>query len=177
MTPGVATCDRQRPEAIVTSFNISNSWYLIQTSPARERFAEHALREWCDCEVYLPLIQVERIRRHQLEQVFLPFFPRYAFVADDGRGTHHIRNAPGVTSVVGTPEAPSRVSQQVIDAVKDQEQRGVVQAWQPGQPVKVNGLDAVFKERDGRQRAVILIRMFAMEHETVVPVGQLEAVN
>lgn len=145
--------------------------------PARERFAEDALREWFDCKVYLPLIQVERIRRRQLEQVFVPYFPRYAFVADDGRGTHHIRNSPGVSSVVGTREAPSRVSQQVIDGVRQQEQRGVVQAWQPGQPVRVNGLDAVFKERDGRQRAVILIRLFATNHETTVPVGQLEAVN
>lgn len=123
------------------------------------------------------MVQVERICRHKLEQTYRPYFPRYAFVEDDGRGTYHIRTAPGVTNVVGTREAPSRVSQAVIDTIREQEQCGVVKAWQPGQPVKVNGLDAVFKERDGRQRAVILVRMFATEHETVVPVEQLEAVS
>jgi hypothetical protein len=45
-----------------------SDWYLIQTSPARERFAELVLREWFDCTVYLPLVMVERIVRHKLVQ-------------------------------------------------------------------------------------------------------------
>jgi transcription antitermination factor NusG len=152
------------------------AWFLIRVEPNRERFAEKVLHDWLGCSVYFPKVWVERIRYRKLEQVLRPFFPRYAFVEDDGRGVRHIRSAPGVSCVIGTSDGPTHVRQSIIDAIRGQATNDVVQAWQPGQPVRINGLDAIFKERSGIRRAQVLIRMFSTEYDMLVNVNQLEAV-
>lgn len=149
------------------------SWFLVHTIPNREMFAERVLQDWLRCSVYLPRVAVERVRRRKLEQVVRPFFPRYAFVEDDGRGVRHIRTAPGVARVIGTEDGPARVPQSVIDELRGRERDDVVQLWRPGQPVLVGGLAAVFKERDGVKRAQVLVKLFGSEYVANVGINQI----
>lgn len=75
-------------------------WFVVNTKPGAEFYARDFLTNQRGsrymsgepCTVYLPRIMSGWQAR--------PFIPRYLFVADDGRGTSHIRNAPGVTALM-----------------------------------------------------------------------------
>ena len=54
-------------------------WYLVHTKPRQEVVALLNLeRQGYEC--YLPLIRVERVRRHFAQIVTEAMFPRYRFI-------------------------------------------------------------------------------------------------
>lgn len=113
----------------------SYDWFVVNTKPGSEFYARDFLKQQngsryhgSPCEVYLPRVMDRWTAR--------PFIPRYLFVADDGRGTDHVRNAPGVTGMMrgGTAtfnerweqvaerdRGVIRVGQAVIDEMKNRE--------------------------------------------------------
>jgi hypothetical protein len=75
--------------------------------------------------------------------------------------------------MLSTGGGPAWLTDAVIEGIRAQECDGVVRAWQPGQQVKVKGLDCVFRERSGARRAAVLVRMFASEYEVMAPVEMI----
>ncbi len=142
-------------------------WYLLYTKPRQEKLALQHLQNQA-YEVYLPLIQVEKICQgvRNLEQEAL--FPRYLFVQLDEAGSQSwapIRSTVGVSQLVKFGHRFAEVSQDLVSWV--QEQANVMKLapeLKQGDLVTITegpfrGMDAIFKTYDGEKRAILLLNL------------------
>jgi transcriptional antiterminator RfaH len=154
-------------------------WYCIYTKPREELQAAEAL-EAKGVDVFLPVLRLSpaktgtnsrkparaaaRAGRPQ------PLFPRYLFVhADfDGGGFAPLNWTPGVVGLVSAGGQPVAVPAEMIDLVRRkvaeyaERPPGEPAPFRPGERVVIQsgpfaGMEAVFRERDGRARARVLV--------------------
>ena len=142
-------------------------WYLLYTKPRKEKLALQHLQNQA-YEVYLPLIQVERIRHGVRGLVEEVLFPRYLFVQLDEEGSQswaQIRSTVGVSQLVKFGTRFAQVSQDLVVWV--QEHVKVVKlapALKRGDVVTITegsfkGMEAIFKTYDGEKRAFLLLNL------------------
>lgn len=146
-------------------------WYAIHTKPRQESLAaENLLRQ--DFEIYLPEIKQAHRHRRQWRDRIAPLFPRYLFIRLDlGRDNiAPIRSTRGVSKLVSFSGLPATVPDPLIDAlIKSADpETGLFQPEGPlfeaGETVTIvdgplEGLQAIFKARDGEARSIILLEL------------------
>lgn len=150
---------------------MSRHWYLIHSKPRQEQVAlENLERQLYRC--YLPTLRTERIRRGVLTLAQEPLFTRYLFVqldtGDGARSWAPIGSTRGVARLVRFGSEPARVSDELIDALRDREAltTDVQRLFQPGQAVRITagafaGIEGVYQMTDGQLRAMVLIEMLS----------------
>lgn len=158
---------------------MTRSWYLVQSKPRNElRAVENLLRQ--GYEVYLPLIEVERLHRGKLLKRLEPLFPRYLFLhleeGSDNWGP--IRSTLGVAGMVQFGQVYAAVSESVIVAIRERVQSLKKTLFAAGDHIQVvsgplAGLEGVFEISDGEQRSFVMLEFMQKQQRVSLVTADL----
>ena len=140
-------------------------WYVIHTKPRQEvRAHENLARQ--GYQTWLPLLEVEKVRRGKLSRVTEPMFSRYLFIRLDKTQSNWspIRSTLGVSKLVSFGNVPAVVPDTLIEALQQTEGTHQEQLLQEGDSVQfvdgpLKGLEGILQQRDGELRALVLIEL------------------
>lgn len=140
-------------------------WYVIHTKPRQEvRALENLARQ--GYQTWLPLLEVEKVRRGKLSRVTEPMFSRYLFIRLDKTQSNWspIRSTLGVSKLVSFGNVPAVVPDTLIEALQQAEGTHREQLLQEGDSVQfvdgpLKGLEGILQQRDGELRALVLIEL------------------
>ena len=179
------------------------SWHVVYTKPRAEYRAQaHLLVQ--GFEVYLPLIEAERISRGKLIKTPEPLFARYLFVKTTQMmaDLSVIRSTKGVSHLLrfGVGAEPAKVPDELIERISQLIEMGetlitdcatsvnIALATKPlfkaGQDIKVSGgvfegFTGIFQKIksciNGEARALILLELLGKPHLLNMPLGDLKA--
>jgi transcriptional antiterminator RfaH len=146
------------------------SWYVVHTKIRQEALAMTNLnRQGFEC--YIPMIKMEKLRRHKATLVEEPMFPRYLFIRLDTSGSgpswSPIRSTLGVSQLVRFGGQPALVDSKLIELLRTREQVGQPERlFKSGEKVVVAdgpfaGIEAIFKTADAESRSMILLEMLS----------------
>jgi transcriptional antiterminator RfaH len=146
------------------------SWYVVHTKLRQEALAMTNLnRQGFEC--YMPMLKMEKMRRHKATLVEEPMFPRYLFIRLDTSGSgpswSPIRSTLGVSQLVRFGGQPAVVDSKLIELLRTREQVGQPERlFKAGEKVVVAdgpfaGIEAIFKTADAESRAMILLEMLS----------------
>jgi transcriptional antiterminator RfaH len=146
-------------------------WYAIHTKPRQEMLAAENLSRQ-EFEIYLPRIKQAYRYRHQWQDRIDPLFPRYLFIRLDlGKDNiSPIRSTRGVAKLVSFSGLPATVPATLIDTLLQSADPNTElhhpdeSLFEAGNIVSIvdgplEGLEAIFKARDGEARAIILLKL------------------
>lgn len=146
------------------------SWIVVCSQPRREYQALTYLSRQ-SYDTYLPMCEAEG-------KIIAPLFPRYLFVNLDPKRESWgpIRSTFGVQSVLMNGDKPATIGDKLINRIRAEEVEGRIEIKAPkvdcqfknGQSVRIKsgpmtGLDAVFVEPSGHNRAVLLLSLFGRQ--------------
>ena len=148
----------------------SLSWYVVHTKVRQEALALTNLnRQGFEC--YMPMLKMEKLRRHKATLVEEPMFPRYLFIQLDSSGSGQswspIRSTLGVSQLVRFGGQPAVVDSRLIELLRSREQGGRPEPlFKGGEKVVVAdgpfaGLDAIYQTTDAESRSMILLDMLS----------------
>ncbi len=153
-------------------------WYLVYCKRGdQERAKLHLENQGVEC--YYPTIEVEKIRRGKRILAVEPMFPSYVFIRFDfelGPSFTTIRSTRGIVDFVRVGLKPQEVQPEVIQELHLLEFNSDDQAYQSlpkkGDVVRINagqfsGIDAIYQEKDGEKRSIMLVKMISQ----MVPVS------
>lgn len=157
-------------------------WYAVHTHPRKEQLAlENLQRQGFDS--YLPVLQVQKVRRGKAQMLQEPMFARYLFVRLDssaqGRSWSPIRSTLGVRTLVQFGGKPAKVAPELIDWLRQRERDFDPQhLFVPGDAVSITsgpfkGLEALYQGVDGEHRALILLEILSKPVRMAVDAGSL----
>ncbi|OOF27927.1 transcriptional activator RfaH [Salinivibrio proteolyticus] len=162
-------------------------WYLLYCKRAEQQRAEQNLkRQGVDC--YYPIVTVEKLRRGKCQQVEEPLFPNYVFAHFDPEEVQYtsVRSTRGVVDFVRQGAHPIRVDQSLIQQLmimedSDEQRDKLNDGFKPGQAVTIQagqfeGAEAIFKEKDGEMRSILLIKILNKQTELRVDNRYVKAV-
>jgi transcriptional antiterminator RfaH len=146
------------------------SWYVVHTKIRQEALAMTNLnRQGFEC--YMPMLKMEKMRRHKATLVEEPMFPRYLFIRLDTSGSgpswSPIRSTLGVSQLVRFGGQPAVVDPKLIELLRTREQMGQPERlFKSGERVVVAdgpfaGIEAIFKTADAESRSMILLEMLS----------------
>ena len=146
------------------------SWYVVHTKIRQEALAMTNLnRQGFEC--YMPMLKMEKMRRHKATLVEEPMFPRYLFIRLDTSGSGQswspIRSTLGVSQLVRFGGQPAVVDSKLIELLRTREQVGQPERlFKAGEKVVVAdgpfaGVEAIFKTADAESRSMILLDMLS----------------
>lgn len=120
---------------------MSKSWYVVNTKPQKELFAEKELRRKNIC-VFLPLIEDHSWKRGKVVTRFIPLFPGYLFVQTSSLECDYytVKWTPGVKRFLGNGEFPMPIHNDIVDFLRDRASAdGVIQEprFQKGDSVRI----------------------------------------
>jgi transcriptional antiterminator RfaH len=160
-------------------------WLVLYTKPRREQEIEHVLGSR-GIEVYLPTACIKHKGHGRTARK--PFFPRYIFarVNLSRISISSLAWTPGLTNVVSFGGEIARVSDEVIDFIR--QRLAALQSsgydefprFKPGERVRITGgplrdLEAAFDRRlSGTDRARILVHVLGRMTACEVRLEQLE---
>ena len=169
-------------------------WYLIHTKPSQEERARLNLEEQ-GFPVFLPLCEVQRVRRAKLVNLIEPLFARYLFIQLDDitSNWYPIRSTRGVHALVrfGMNSDPVAVPDHLISALKalqERETSGGQQAialFAPNQTLAITsgpfvGLSGLFQKlqvsEDGQARALLLVEILGKPQGLSIDLAQVQKV-
>lgn len=145
-------------------------WYLVHTKIRQEVTAlENLERQGFEC--FLPLMQVEKLRRNALQVVQEPMFPRYLFIrlgSDMGsQSWAPIRSTLGVSRLVTFGQTPAKVQDELVSQIRAHCEAGVqLRHFESGEKVEVThgpfaGLEAIYQMADGEGRVMVLLNILS----------------
>ena len=147
-------------------------WYLIHTKPRQENIAlENLQQQGYTC--YLPLLNVEKIRRGKLAVVLEALFPRYLFIQLDTKLSSQswtpIRSTKGVNRLVAFGGQPAKVDEALVFILKRAEEtqpERLQKMFAAGDKVQLTqgafaGLEGIYQMADGESRAMVLIEILS----------------
>jgi len=151
------------------------SWFAVYAKPRQEKVArEHLERQGFRC--FLPLAVNPYQRLSQRGPKIEPLFPRYLFLhaAPDQQSLSPVRSTRGVCTLVRAGMQLLHVPDAIIEAIKQRldPHSGLIQLdpvpVEPGDTVKVfdgpmAGLHGIFKQRKGKDRALLLMSLLGTE--------------
>jgi transcriptional antiterminator RfaH len=151
------------------------SWFAVYTKPRQEHIAlENLERQGFRC--FLPMAINPYQRRSAKNLRIEPLFPRYLFLnAIPGQQSlGPVRSTRGVATLVRFGIELARMPETVIHAIKQRcdPETGLVKLdpvpIEPGDKVKVfdgplAGLQGILKERKGKNRALLLMKLLGTE--------------
>jgi transcriptional antiterminator RfaH len=145
-------------------------WYLIHTKPRQENIAlENLQQQGYTC--YLPLFNVEKIRRGKFAVVLEALFPRYLFIQLDtalsSQSWTPIRSTKGVNRLVAFGGQPVKVDETLVSILKVAEENQperLQKMFAAGDKVQLTqgafaGLEGIYQMADGESRAMVLIEI------------------
>jgi len=155
-------------------------WHVVHTKPMQEfRAKENLLNQ--GFEVFLPTITVERRKHGQRKTLIEALFSRYIFVQFDEEADpwHRIRNTLGVSALVRIGSQPARISDAMMAVLKAQDS-AALPLFKCGDPIHIisgplRGLEAVYEQKDGAHRAMILIDLLNKTQRVAVPLDAVVA--
>ena len=163
------------------------AWYVVHTHAMAEQRARHHL-ERQGFEVYLPVHAKRRCHARKVETVVAPLFPRYLFVrlAPENCRWRAIQSTIGVAHLVCAGDAPARLADAVIDAIRAREgDAGLVcidlpPPFRPGQRIQlVSGAFAdhfgLFHGMADRERVMVLLSLLGRDVVVRVPAEAVAA--
>lgn len=150
--------------------NPSMHWYLIHTKPRQENIAlENLQQQGYSC--YLPLLNVEKIRRGKLAVILEALFPRYLFIQLDtalsSQSWTPIRSTKGVNRLVAFGGHPAKVDEALVFLLMQSEENQperLQKMFAEGDKVQLTqgafaGLEGIYQMADGERRAMVLIEI------------------
>lgn len=161
------------------------SWFLLQTKSRQEsRAVENLERQGVDS--FCPMIRVEKVTRGKRVVKEEALFPGYLFVNFNQTtvSSTTVRSTRGVSHFVTCAGSPAMVPVTLIEQLKKRTdpkiQELVSNIPKPGDELQVidgpfKGLNAVFTQTDGDQRAVVLINLLNQQVKTSLPFSSLSA--
>ena len=162
-------------------------WFLLQTKSKQEvRAVENLERQGVNS--FCPMIRVEKILRGSRVIKQEALFPGYLFVNFNQESVSSItvRSTRGVSRFVTCAGAPVNVPETLIDQLmrrSDLTDDEVVSVLpKEGDSLQIiegpfRGLNAVFSQSDGTQRAIVLINMLNQQVSASLPFSSLVASN
>jgi transcriptional antiterminator RfaH len=145
-------------------------WYLIHTKPRQENIAlENLQQQGYTC--YLPLLNVEKIRRGKLAVVLEALSPRYLFIQLDtalsSQSWTPIRSTKGVNRLVAFGGQPAKVDEVLVSVLKlteENQPERLQKMFAAGDKVQLTqgafaGLEGIYQMADGESRAMVLIEI------------------
>ena len=162
-------------------------WFLLQTKSREElRAAENLARQ--EVESFCPMIRVEKIARGKRIEAVEVLFPGYLFVqlGESSVSATSIRSTRGVSHFVSSGGRPIKVPSDLIDQLRRRvaadEDRVLSSLPKAGEKMNIiegpfRGLDAVFHQPDGNNRALVLVTMLNQQVKASISFSSLSAVN
>ena len=155
------------------------NWYAVYTQAGKERFALQNLANQ-GFEAYLPSYRKRRRHARRVDTVLAPLFPRYLFVCMDPHQQRwrSINGTFGVSYLLSDGETPMVVPDQMVVAIRNREDNGVVAVQAPaftkGQKLEVTDgpfaeLGGVFECIDDQERVVLLLEFMGRTVRTKLP--------
>ena len=154
-------------------------WFLLQTKLKQEqRAAENLERQ--DVVSFCPMIRIDKISRGRRAEVLDVLFPGYLFVqlGESSVSTTAVRSTRGVSHFVTSAGAPIKVPQGLVEQLRQRvtADADVVmsQLPKPGAKMQIidgpfKGLNAVFTEPDGNNRAIVMVTLLSQQVKTSMP--------
>ena len=147
---------------------MTSPWHVVHTKPRAEtRALENLQRQ--GCEVFLPMITLQKVRRAKLANITEPMFSRYLFLRTSAamEDLSVVRSTLGVSQLVRFGTVPAKVPHSWVEAMRAQP---AVQETllQKGDKVvlgngMLKGLEAVYMQPDGELRAMVLIELLTKQ--------------
>ena len=168
--------------------NQQASWFAVYTKPRQEQIALENL-ERQDFRCFLPMAINPYQRRSEKKLRIEPLFPRYLFLnaIADQQSLGPVRSTRGVATLVRFGMKLATMPEIVMNAINQRcdPETGLVQLdpvpVEPGDFVKVfdgpfAGVEGIFKERKGENRALLMMKMLGTESTVEVDSMLLRAV-
>ena len=158
-------------------------WFVLQTKVKQEqRAAENLERQ--DVASFCPMIRVDKISRGRRSEVLDVLFPGYLFVqlGESSVSTTAVRSTRGVSHFVTSAGAPIKVPQGLVEQLRQRvtADADVVISQLPKSGAKMQvidgpfkGLNAVFTEPDGNNRAIVMVTLLSQQVKTSMPFASL----
>ena len=158
-------------------------WFLLQTKVKQEqRAAENLERQ--DVVSFCPMIRIDKISRGRRAEVLDVLFPGYLFVqlGESSVSTTAVRSTRGVSHFVTSAGAPIKVPQGLVEQLRQRvtADADVVMSQLPKPGAKMHiidgpfkGLNAVFTEPDGNNRAIVMVTLLSQQVKTSMPFASL----
>ena len=162
-------------------------WYLIHTKIRQERVAlENLERQGFRC--FLPLIQVQKLHRGQLQVVQEALFPRHLFIrlgtGFESQSWSPIRSTVGVSRLVTFGQTPAKIDDALVGELRAKNESDEVQRryFEPGEQVVVTdgpfvGVHAVYQMADGEGRVMVLLNLLSKDVRMLVSPSGIRKVS
>ena len=153
-------------------------WFLLQTKVRQEqRAAENLERQ--NVASFCPMIRVEKITRGKRAEVQDVLFPGYLFVqlGESSVSTTAVRSTRGVSHFVTSSGAPIKVPHGLVEQLRERVTADadlvMSQLPKPGAKMQIidgpfKGLNAVFTEPDGNNRANVMVTLLSQQVKTSI---------
>lgn len=163
-------------------------WYLLYCKPKQEFRAQQHLQNQ-GLTSFVPIIQRQKLKAGQRQQVTEPLFPRYLFlyVPDTELNLSTIRSTRGISDFVRFGQQLAIVPAGFIAELTSrqlllQQQEDRLAVFTKGEQLLVSygafcGLEAVFDMADGEQRSMVLIDILNQPVKTSIDNNQLVRKN
>jgi transcriptional antiterminator RfaH len=166
------------------SGSIPSAWYVVHCRAQQQlRAEENLVNQGYQC--FLPVIQVERIKRGKRVVLTEPLFPNYLFIylnrIDDNWAP--IRSTRGVLRVVSFGGQPIALETGWVDHLRQRlETTTCTAALKHGDHVSVNigsytGIDAIFQAFDGEERIIILLNLLNQPQQIKVALSSVRKIE
>ena len=149
---------------------VEPSWHVVQSKPRGELRAKENLENQ-GFEVFLPMLDLQKVRRGKLQTVTEPLFSRYLFLRPTAQmqDLSVVRSSKGVSHLVRFGQTPATVPATWVQGMLSQNAAAVQKLFHSGDAVVVaqgplKGLEAIYLEEDGEARAMILINLLSKPH-------------
>ena len=158
-------------------------WYVIHTKPRQEQRALENLQRQ-GFEAWLPMIELEKVRRSRLTKVTEPMFSRYLFIRLDTTQTNWspIRSTLGVSKLVSFGNVPAAVPDALINMLRESPPLTPQRLMNPGDEVQLvegplRGLRGIYQQHDGEARAMVLIELLSQPQTIQIELQALRPVT
>ncbi|MDM7857748.1 transcription/translation regulatory transformer protein RfaH [Thiopseudomonas sp. CY1220] len=164
----------------LTSSMSNNDWYIVLTKPRQESRAAQQLENQGG-EVFLPMLEVERIRQGKRIKKIETLFPGYLFlrVGEDDMLLSRVRSTFGVNKLLTFGAEVMQIQDALIEDLRTRlAQRESAPAFKQGDVVTLadgpfRDYQAIFHQYNGEERAVILIKLLGQQNQLLIDLAQL----
>lgn len=157
------------------------NWYVVLTKPRQENRAQRHLAEQ-GSEVFLPLLTVEKLRNGKRLTQQEVMFPGYLFLRCRAQSPllNKVRSTPGARMLLRFGNEPVVVFATLVDNLRDRLEQDETTLFSEQQSVRITSgpfkdYQALFKQYDGEQRAIVLINLLNKQQELLVELNHLSA--
>ncbi|AIK96931.1 transcription termination/antitermination protein NusG [Candidatus Odyssella acanthamoebae] len=162
-------------------------WFVVHTHPQKELLAAQELMQQ-GFEVYYPKFLKTRRHARRTDEIIMPLFPRYIFVAfnPDEMPWRCINGTRGIVHLLTNNNKPICLPGRIINDLKDRETTSgfvpveTLSLFTPGNKVRIvdgalEGYNATIIALSDHQRAQLLIEFMGRQLQLGLPTQMIEA--